>query len=173
MRTYELHGKNLDTLTIVERAVPRPGPGQVLGRMHAASLNYRDLLIATGRYGRGEPRYPLVPLSDGAGEVVDVGPGVTHLAPGDRVASAFFQKWVDGPLDADKGSSALAGAIDGVLSEYVVLEAAAAVKFPSSLSYEEAATLPCAGVTAWVGLMEHARLAQGQVVLTMGTGGVS
>jgi len=141
--------------------------------MHAASLNYRDLLIANGRYGRSELHYPLVPLSDAAGEVVDVGPGVTHLAANDRVASSFFQKWVDGPFDAEKGNSALGGAIDGVLSEYVVLEAAGAVKFPSFLSYEEAATLPCAGVTAWVALMEHARLEKNQVVLAMGTGGVS
>jgi NADPH:quinone reductase-like Zn-dependent oxidoreductase len=173
MRTYELHGKSVDTLALVERPVPRPGPGQVLVRMHAASLNYRDLLIAGGHYGRGEPRYPLVPLSDGAGEVVDVGPGVTELAANDRVASSFFQKWVDGPFDPEKGKSALGGAIDGVLSEYVVLEAAGAVKYPSFLSYEEAATLPCAGVTAWVGLMEVARLRPGQTVLAMGTGGVS
>jgi NADPH:quinone reductase-like Zn-dependent oxidoreductase len=173
MRTYELHGKGLDTLTLIERPVPRPGPGQVLVRMHAASLNYRDLLVATGRYGRGELHYPLVPLSDGAGEVVDIGPGVTRLKPKDRVAGAFFQKWVDGPFDASKASSALGGAIDGVLSEYVVLEEGGAVKFPSFLSYEEASTLPCAGVTAWMGLMELGELAPSDAVLTMGTGGVS
>jgi NADPH:quinone reductase-like Zn-dependent oxidoreductase len=173
MRTYELHGKGLDTLTLIERPVPRPGPGQVLVRMHAASLNYRDLLVATGRYGRGELHYPLVPLSDGAGEVVDVGPGVTRLKPKDRVASAFFQKCVDGPFDASKASSALGGAIDGVLSEYVVLEEGGAVKFPPFLSYEEASTLPCAGVTAWMGLMELGELAPSDAVLTMGTGGVS
>jgi NADPH:quinone reductase-like Zn-dependent oxidoreductase len=173
MRTYELRGKGLDTLTLVERPVPRPGPRQVLVRMHAASLNYRDLLIATGRYGRGELRYPLVPLSDGAGEVVDVGPGVTRLAPKDRVASAFFQKWIDGPFDSEKASSALGGAIDGVLSEYVVLEEGGAVKFPPFLSYEEASTLPCAGVTAWVGLKELGSLDSDDAVLAMGTGGVS
>jgi NADPH:quinone reductase-like Zn-dependent oxidoreductase len=173
MRTYELRGKGVDTLTLVSRPVPRPGPGQVLVRMHATSLNYRDLLIATGRYGRGELHYPLVPVSDGAGEVVDVGPDVTRLKPKDRVASAFFQKWVDGPFDSTKGNSALGGAIDGVLSEYVVLEEAGAVKFPPYLSYEQAATLPCAGVTAWVGLMELGKLDDSQVVLAMGTGGVS
>lgn len=173
MRTYELRGKGLDTLTLVERPVPRPGPGQVLVRMHAASLNYRDLLVANGKYGRGELPYPLVPLSDGAGEVVDVGSGVTRHKPGDRVASAFFQKWVDGPFDSAKGNSALGGAIDGVLSEYVVLEEAGAVKFPTFLSYDEAATLPCAAVTAWVSLVELARLKREQVVLAMGTGGVS
>jgi NADPH:quinone reductase-like Zn-dependent oxidoreductase len=173
MRTYELRGKALDTLTLVERPIPRPGPGQVLVRMHAASLNYRDLLVANGKYGRGELQYPLVPLSDGAGEVVDVGAGVTRLKPTDRVASAFFQKWVDGPFDSAKGNSALGGAIDGVLSEYVVLEEAGAVKFPAFLSYEEAATLPCAGVTAWVSLVELGGVDRERVVLTMGTGGVS
>lgn len=174
MKTYELRGKGLDALTLAERPEPRPGPGQVLVRMRAASLNYRDLLIAKGQYGRGELRYPLVPLSDGAGEVVEVGPGVTQLAVKDRVAGAFFQKWVDGPFDPEKGNSALGGAIDGVLSEYVVLEAAAAVKFPTFLSYEDAATLPCAAVTAWVGLMElGTTLNREQVVLAMGTGGVS
>jgi NADPH:quinone reductase-like Zn-dependent oxidoreductase len=173
MRTYELRGKGLDTLTLAERSIPRPGPGQVLVRVHAASLNYRDLLIANGKYGRSELRYPLVPLSDGAGEVVDVGAGVTRLKPKDRVASAFFQKWVDGPIDSAKANSALGGAIDGVLSEYVVLEEAGAVKFPAYLSYEEAATLPCAGVTAWVSLTELARLGRDQMLLAMGTGGVS
>jgi NADPH:quinone reductase-like Zn-dependent oxidoreductase len=173
MRTYEIRGKGLDTLTLVQRPVPRPGAGQVLVRVHAASLNYRDLLIVTGRYGRGELRYPLVPLSDAAGEVVDVGPGVTRLKPKDRVASAFFQKWVDGPFDSEKADSALGGAIDGVLSEYVVLEEAGAVRFPPFLSYAEAATLPCAGVTAWVGLAELGALDPSRVVLAMGTGGVS
>lgn len=173
MRTYELRGKGLETLTLVERPVPRPGAGQVLVRVHAASLNYRDLAIAQGRYGRSELRYPLVPLSDGAGEVVDVGPGVKSLKPTDRVASAFFQKWIDGPFGPEQASSALGGAIDGVLSEYVVLEEGGAVKFPSFLSYEEAATLPCAGVTAWVGLMEIGKLGPAPVTLAMGTGGVS
>jgi NADPH:quinone reductase-like Zn-dependent oxidoreductase len=173
MRTYELRGKGLDTLILVERPVPRPGPGQVLVRIHAASLNYRDLLVAKGKYGRGELRYPLVPLSDGAGEVVDVGAGVTRLKPTDRVASVFFQGWASGPFTAEKGNTALGGAIDGVLSEYVVLEEAGAVKFPAFLSYEEAATLPCAGVTAWVSLAMLGQVGREQVVLTMGTGGVS
>jgi NADPH:quinone reductase-like Zn-dependent oxidoreductase len=141
--------------------------------MRATSLNYRDLLIANGRYGRGGLKLPLVPLSDGAGEVVEVGADVTRLKPGDRVASSFFQKWIDGPFDADKGASALGGAIDGVLAEYVLLEEAGAVKFADGLSFEEAATLPCAGVTAWVGLHVLGGLRPGEVVLAMGTGGVS
>ncbi len=173
MRAYELAGRGLDTLTLVDRPMPQPGPGQVLVRIRATSLNYRDLLIAREQYGRGGTKRPLVPLSDGAGEVVEVGPGVTHLRPGDRVAGAFFQKWVDGPFDSQKAASALGGAIDGVLAEHVVLEEAGAVRFPDFLSFEEAATLPCAGVTAWVGLMVLGELRAGETVLAMGTGGVS
>jgi NADPH:quinone reductase-like Zn-dependent oxidoreductase len=173
MRTFELRGKGVNTLTLVDRPVPKPGRGQVLVRMRAASLNYRDLLISQGRYGRTELAYPLVPLSDGAGDVVEVGSGVTQLRAGDRVAGAFFQKWIDGPFNSEKGASALGGAIDGVLAEYVVLEAEGAVKFPDALTFEQAATLPCAGVSAWVGLFEFGKLTRGETVLAMGTGGVS
>ncbi len=173
MRAYELRGDGLDTLTRVDRPSPRPGPGQIRVRIRATSLNYRDLMIASGDYGRGPLRRPLVPLSDGAGEVAEVGPGVTSLRPGDRVAGNFFQRWIDGPYEDALGLSALGGAIDGVLAEEVVLEAAAAVRFPEHLSFEEAATLPCAGVTAWVGLMDLARIGPGASVLAMGTGGVS
>ncbi len=173
MRAYELQAPGIDSLAIAERPSPKPGPGQVLVRIRAASLNYRDLLIARGGYGRGMKPLPLVPLSDGAGEVVETGAGVTRLQVGDRVAGNFFQTWVDGPFEADKGGSALGGAIDGVLAEEVLFEQGAAVKFPDALSYEEAATLPCAAVTAWVGLVELGKLAQGETVLAMGTGGVS
>ncbi len=172
MRAYELRGGSLDQLALAERPTPRPGPGQVRVRIRAASLNYRDLLVATGRYGRGQPLYPLIPLSDGAGEVVEVGPGVSRLRPGDRVAGAFFQTWVDGPFTREHAASALGGAIDGVLAEEVVLEEAGAVRFPEALSFEEAATLPCAAVTAWVGLQQGG-LNPTQAVLAMGTGGVS
>lgn len=172
MRAYELRGGSLDTLAVAERPSPRPGPGQVRVRIRAASLNYRDLLIASGRYGRGSTRFPLIPLSDGAGEVLEAGPGVARLRPGDRVAGAFFQRWIDGPFGPEQAASALGGAIDGVLAEEVVLEEAGAVKYPESLSFEEAATLPCAAVTAWVGLQQGG-LAAGQHVLAMGTGGVS
>ena len=174
MRAYELRGDGLETLAMVERDRPRPGPGQVLVRMRATSLNYRDLLVASGRYGHGGPsKRPLVPLSDGAGEVIEVGPAVTRLRAGDRVAGSFFRRWIDGPFDEKNGASLGGGSTDGVLAEEVVLEADAAVKLPEHLSFEEAATLPCAGVTAWVGLMELGRLAPGETVLAMGTGGVS
>lgn len=173
MRAYELRGSGIETLTLVERPRPRPGPGQVLVRIRATSLNYRDLMVASGTYTRGGSQRPLVPLSDGAGEVIEVGPDVTRLRPGDRVAGSFFQRWVDGPPDDAKRASALGGAIDGVLAEEVVLQADAAVRLPDHLTFEEAATLPCAGVTAWVGLFEHGKLATGETVLAMGTGGVS
>ena len=173
MRAYELRGNGVETLTLVERPRPRPGPGQVLVRIRATSLNYRDLLVASGSYSRGGAQRPLVPLSDGAGEVIALGPGVTRLRPGDRVAGNFFQRWIDGPPDDATRASALGGSIDGVLAEEVVLEADAAVRFPEHLGFEEAATLPCAGVTAWIGLFENGRLQPGETVLAMGTGGVS
>jgi NADPH:quinone reductase-like Zn-dependent oxidoreductase len=173
MRTYELRGNSLDTLTLVDRPVPTPREGQVLVRIRAASLNYRDLLVATGRYPLGAPKHPLVPLSDGAGEVAAVGAGVTKWKAGDRVAGTFFQRWIDGPFGADNAASALGGAIDGVLAEYVVFEEGGLVRIPPALSFEEAATLPCAGVTVWVALMVLGDLKAGETVLAMGTGGVS
>lgn len=173
MRVYELQGPGLEQLRCVQRPEPEPGPGQVLVRLHAASLNYRDLLIAEGKYSRGSLHYPLVPLSDAAGEVVAVGAGVTRVAPGDRVAGTFFQDWQDGPLDERKAATALGGAIDGVLAEQVVLQADGVVQLPPSLSFEQACTLPCAGVTAWVSLFERGKLEPDETVLLMGTGGVS
>ncbi|MEY2937340.1 MAG: hypothetical protein RL033_8089 [Pseudomonadota bacterium] len=173
MRVYELRGPGLDQLRCVDRPKPEPGPGQVLVRVCAASLNYRDLLIAEGRYGRLPIHYPLVPLSDAAGEVVTVGDGVTRVAAGDRVATSFFQDWLEGPLDARKAATALGGAIDGVLAEYVLLQADGVVQLPPSLSFEQGCTLPCAGVTAWVSLIEHGKLEPDQSVLLQGTGGVS
>lgn len=175
MRVWELRGDGVDTLALAERESPRPGPGQVRVRIRAASLNYRDLLVAAGTYGRGGPqKRPLVPLSDGAGEVVEVGPGVTTLRAGDRVVGSFFRRWFDGPFTPDLAATALGGgSTDGVLAEEVILEADGAIRFPVHLSFEEAATLPCAGVTAWVALFALGRLAPEEWVLAMGTGGVS
>src|SRR5688572_11192778 len=117
MRAYELNGTSIDALRLVERPVPRPGPGQLLVRVRAASLNYRDLLIANGTYPRGPAE--LVPASDGAGHVVEIGPGVRRFAPNDRVMGAFFEKWIDGPFDLQAALvSARGGSIDGVLAEY-------------------------------------------------------
>jgi NADPH:quinone reductase-like Zn-dependent oxidoreductase len=131
-------------------------------------------LIANGTYPRGTLGRALIPLSDGAGEVVEGGPGALRFRPRERVMGAFFQGWIDGPFDFQTAaSSALGGSLDGVLAEYVVLEEAALVKIPNALGDEEAATLPCAGVTAWVGLVELGQVRPSDVVLTLGTGGVS
>lgn len=175
MRVWELRGDGVETLALTERGAPRPGPGQVKVRIRAASLNYRDLLVASGTYARGgKQKRPLVPLSDGAGEIVELGPGVTGLRPGDRVVSSFFRSWVDGPFTPELAASALGGgSTDGVLAEEVVLEEGGVVRFPVHLSFEEAATLPCAGVTAWVGLFALGGLVPDEWVLAMGTGGVS
>lgn len=173
MRAWELRGTGLDSLALAERRPGRVLAGQVRVRIRAASLNYRDLLIARGQYGRGAPKLPLIPLSDGAGEVLEIGPGVESVAVGDRVAGNFFQRWYDGDFGPTQAASALGGAIDGILAEEVVLEEAGTVRIPDDLSFEEAAALPCAAVTAWVGLMQHGDLRAGETVLAMGTGGVS
>jgi NADPH:quinone reductase-like Zn-dependent oxidoreductase len=170
MRAYELRGRGLEKLVFVERPSPQPGPGQVRVRIRAVSLNHRDLDILDGRTS---VHYPLVPLSDGAGEVLEVGPRVEHLAVGDRVMSAFFPRWVEGPPYPETQAATLGGTTDGVLAEEVVLEAATTIGIPDTLSFEEAATLPCAGLTAWVGLAALDRLQPGETVLAMGTGGVS
>jgi NADPH:quinone reductase-like Zn-dependent oxidoreductase len=173
MRVFELReAAGIDSLTLTERADPRPGPGQVLVRMRAASLNYRDLIVVTGGYGPSLP-LPLVPLSDGAGEVVEVGAGVRRVKPGDRVAGTFFQRWVTGPITEEAAATALGGAIDGVLAELAVLEEDGVVHFPDHLSWEEAACLPCAALTAWNALYESSAVRPGESVLTLGTGGVS
>ncbi|WP_053238712.1 zinc-dependent alcohol dehydrogenase family protein [Sandaracinus amylolyticus] len=167
-------GSGVDAWTRVERARPEPGPGQVLVRMRAASLNYRDLMIARGLYG-GPVKEQLVVLSDGAGEIAAVGEGVTTLRVGERVTSAYYPTWRDGPYRAEHESSSLGiGHRDGVLAQHVVLPASGVVKMPASLSFEQAATLPCAAVTAWQALFEGAaRLLPGERVLVQGTGGVS
>ena len=152
---------------------PTPGPGQIAVRVRAVSLNYRDLMILTGRYGGGNPPAGLIPLSDGAGEVAAVGDGVSRVKPGDRVAGIFFQDWLDGGIEAAYHKSALGGARDGMLAEYVTLPENGVVKLPDHLSYEDGASLPCAAVTAWNGLVEQGHLVAGETVLLLGTGGVS
>ena len=173
MKAYALQGSfGIDSLKPVERPEPVPGAGQVLLRMRAWSLNYRDLLMVTGFYNP-KLRLPFTPLSDGVGEVVAVGAGVTRVKAGDRVAGIFMQQWLDGEITEAKGRSALGGAIDGVFAEQVVLDAESVVHVPPHLSDEEAATLPCAAVTAWRALVTEGRLKAGDTVLIQGTGGVS
>jgi NADPH:quinone reductase-like Zn-dependent oxidoreductase len=175
MRAYQLPkaGAGIDALTVIDRPTPKPLYRQVLVKVVACSLNYRDLGITRGTY-RLPVRDNIVPLSDGAGEVVEVGPGVTRVKIGDKVAGAFFQRWPAGEMNAQETAvSALGGAIDGMLSEYVVLEEEGTVRIPAHLSLEEGATLPCAAVTAWSALVHHGRLIAGNSVLLQGTGGVS
>src|SRR5579871_1139605 len=174
MRVYELlkGSTNLDGLRAAERPEPKPGPREVLIRIHAVSLNYRDHLIVTGKYYTGVVDRDVIPCSDGAGEVVSVGPRVSRFKTGDRVAGAFFQVWKDGPRSFLP--PALGVPLDGVLAEYVALHEDGVVAIPSSLSYEEAAALPCAGVTAWNALMMAGPAVRpGDTVLCQGTGGVS
>ena len=172
MRAYRLQAAGIDGLAEVELPMPKPGPRQVLVKVAACSLNFRDLAIALGTY-RMPTKPDLVPLSDGAGEVIEIGPGVTRVKAGDRVAGCFFQRWFGGPPAADTHVSALGGGLDGMLAQYVVLEQDGVVALPAHLTFEEAATLPCAAVTAWHALAEHARIVAGQTVLVQGTGGVS
>jgi NADPH:quinone reductase-like Zn-dependent oxidoreductase len=172
MKVYEITGAGIDSLKIVERAVPKPGPRQALIRVHATSLNYRDLVTAKNAAAL-RVKLPRIPLSDGAGEVVEVGSGVERVKAGDRVAASFFQEWLSGPPRPSHGLSALGGAIDGMFAEYVLLHEDGLVSIPRYMTYEEAASLPCAAVTSWNALVTEGRLRSGDVVLVMGTGGVS
>lgn len=172
MKAYEIRDFGIENLKAVERPVPEVGETQVLVRFHAASLNYRDLLMVTGRYNP-KLKTPLIPLSDGAGEVVQVGSKVTIWKEGDRVTPIFMQGWIDGGIEAEKARTTLGGDLDGVLAEFGVFDESGLVKIPGHLSYEEGATLPCAAVTAWNGLMVSGGLKEGETVLLMGTGGVS
>jgi NADPH:quinone reductase-like Zn-dependent oxidoreductase len=174
MKTYEIaEPKGIDNMKLVEHATPQPGTGEVLVRIRATSLNYRDLVTVKGGAATRGIRLPLVPLSDGAGEVVEVGRDVTRFKPADRVVASFFQSWLAGPPQTSFFRSALGGAINGTLSEYISLSETGLVRIPDYMSFEEAATLPCAAVTAWNALVSMGRVTAGETVLVLGTGGVS
>jgi NADPH:quinone reductase-like Zn-dependent oxidoreductase len=162
----------LENLECIELPDPEPGPGQAVIGVRSCSLNYRDLVVSKGGYGKAV-KPPLTPLSDGAGEVLAVGQGVTRVQPGDRVAAIFMQGWLDGSPDDAKAATALGGSIDGMLTEKICLNAEGLVRIPDHLSFEEAASLPCAAVTAWHSLFDSGNLRPGQSVLVQGTGGVS
>ncbi len=172
MRAYQLKSKGIDGLASVELPQPKPGPRQVLVKVAACSLNYRDLAIVSGNY-RAPTKENVIPLSDGAGEVVEIGAGVTHFKVGDKVAGNFSQRWYGGQPAPENGNYALGGPHDGMLAEFVVLEEQGTVKLPAHLSLQEGATLPCAGVTAWHAIVEHGWTKAGNTVLVQGTGGVS
>jgi NADPH:quinone reductase-like Zn-dependent oxidoreductase len=173
MRALEIRDAfGLDHLALVERPDPRPGPGEILVRLRAASLNFRDLLTVEGKYNPKQ-KLPLVPCSDGAGEVVEVGAGATRVRPGDRVMTLFAQRWLAGRPTRERLRSTLGGPLDGTLAELAVLDQDGVVKTPEHLSDEEAATLPCAAVTAWSALVTEGGITAGDTVLVQGTGGVS
>lgn len=173
MKAVELQNSfGLDRLTVVDRPDPQPAAGQVLLKLKAASLNYRDLMIVQGSYAPQQP-LPLIPLSDGVGEVVAIGAGVSRVKVGDRVASLFFQKWLSGRPTKTALRSTLGSPTDGVLSELIVLPEDGVISVPAHLSDEAAATLPCAAVTAWNALISGGGLKAGDTVLLQGTGGVS
>ena len=149
-----------------------PGAGEVVLRVRACSLNRRDVMVKKGFYPVGA-KDSLVPLSDGAGEIVAVGSGVKHFKEGDRAAAIFFQNWISGRPTATTGASALGGALDGMLAQYVTLSAEGLVPLPKQMTFEEAASLPCAAVTAWHALVTRGHMRAGDTVLLQGAGGVS
>jgi NADPH:quinone reductase-like Zn-dependent oxidoreductase len=164
----------LDQIKVIEAPDPTPGPGEVLVRMRAVSLNYRDLLMVQGMYARGPATGgPITPFSDGCGIVEAVGPGVTRIQPGDRVATLFFQRWISGPPNLDKLSSSLGSPIPGAGRELAVFSQDGVSKVPEFLSDQQVATLPCAALTAWRALFEDCDLQPGDTVVLQGTGGVS
>lgn len=176
MKAYPIKQFGIEHLEQMELPMLQIASGMVLIKVHAVSLNYRDLLMVKGQYNP-KMALPRIPCSDGAGEVVAIGDGVTRVRVGDRVCGIFMQRWLDGPLTGEKSKAALGGDVDGMLAEYVLLDQNGLVHLPDHLSYEEGATLPCAGVTAWNAL-HHAGeppdpVLSGETVVIQGTGGVS
>lgn len=173
MKAYEVREFGIDHLALVERDEPQPASNEVVVRFRAASLNYRDLMFVKGTYNP-RAKLPSVPLSDGAGEITAVGSKVTRWRVGDRVCPIFTQGWIEGPTTMQKNRTAIgAGDFDGVLREYGAFSEEGLVRIPDHLSFEEAATLPCAAVTIWHALVNSGNLKAGETVLALGTGGVS
>jgi NADPH:quinone reductase-like Zn-dependent oxidoreductase len=173
VKAYEVReATGLDGLVLNrERADPQPGHGQLVVRVRANSLNYRDQGVIKGVYGY--TKFPVIPLSDGAGDVAAIGPGVTQFKHGDRVAGTFFVNWTGGRMSANAARNSLGGMIDGMLADYALLAETGAIKIPDHLSFEQAATLPCAALTAWNALIDTGRIKAGETVAILGTGGVS
>ena len=174
MKVFQLQDDwSIDNLTLTERPMPKPDTGQVLLQLKAASLNYRDLVVPQRGYGALTGTLPLIPISDGVGEVIAIGEGVRRVVVGDRVCPVMIQSWISGPPTMEKLSSTLGGPLDGVMTEYMVLSEQGVVKTPEHLSNEEAATLPCAALTAWSAIVTDGQVKAGDRVLVQGTGGVS
>jgi NADPH:quinone reductase-like Zn-dependent oxidoreductase len=172
LKVVELRAWGLDNLVLAERPEPQPGARQVVVRVRAASLNYRDLLLIRGAYNPKQ-KLPVVPCSDGAGVVVAVGDGVTRVRPGDRVCPTFHQAWLAGEPSRERLRASLGSPLDGTLAELMLLDEEGLVAIPGDLSDEQAATLPCAAVTAWNALVTEGGVVAGDTVLVQGTGGVS
>ncbi|MCC3304453.1 zinc-dependent alcohol dehydrogenase family protein [Sneathiella sp. HT1-7] len=173
MKAWVISGEGgIDGLQMIERDIPKPDPGEILVRLKANSINYRDLSTIKNAGARGITG-ERIPNSDGAGIVEEVGSGVTAFKTGDRVVGTFFQNWLSGGIHDDVMPSALGGPIDGLLCEYALLKETGALPIPEHLSFEEAATLPCAGLTAWHCLIDGGKAQAGQTALLLGTGGVS
>ena len=174
MKAYEIiSGTSVDAIRLTDRPTPAARTGDVVIDIRACALNYRDIINICGPQDGSNKITGRVPLSDGAGVVSAIGEGVAGLKVGDRVASAFMPNWLSGPMTPEVQAGALGGAVDGVLAEQVALPATGVVKIPDHLSFEEAATLPCAGVTAWYAQFVGGRVVPGDTVLLLGTGGVS
>jgi len=173
VKAYELQNTSgIDGLRLVDKPLPQPGIREVLVRIRAVSLNYRDLLIVKGGYGSHQ-KLPLIPLSDGAGVVEAVGSGVSLFKIGDRVIGSFFENWIGGNPTKEKLADALGGSVDGTLVEYRIFPQEALVLSPPHLSFEEASSLPCAALTAWGAVLTAGTTKPGDFVLTQGSGGVS
>lgn len=173
MKAFEITGTGgIESLRIADRPERQPGPGEVAVRMRGSSVNYRDLGNVLDPQGRGI-QTPFIPNSDGAGDVEAVGPGVTRFSPGDKVITCFMQHWIDGTMTRAATDSALGGALEGVLCERAILHEDGLVHLPEHLTYEEGATLTCAGLTAWQAVVDIGNVKAGDTVLLLGTGGVS
>ncbi|MBS4207200.1 NAD(P)-dependent alcohol dehydrogenase [Bacillus sp. FJAT-50079] len=173
MKAWQRQGVGLENLKLVDLPIPEPGPKQLLVRVKAVSLNFRDKAIVDGVYLPELMTKPFVPVSDASGEVVSVGSEITKFKKGDRVTSHMFTKWLDGSPNKDDGANALGGPKNGGLAEYMLLDEDATVMTPASLTDEEASTLPVAALTVWFSLIEYGKIKAGDSVLVLGTGGVS
>jgi len=174
MKVFQIQGEwSMDHLKLAECDPPEPGPGEVLLKMKAASINYRDLVVPFRGYGSFTGTLPLIPISDGVGEVMEIGAGVNRVSLGDRACPMFMQKWIAGEPDLARITATLGGPIDGVMQEYMVVNEEGLAKVPKYLTDEEAATLPCAALTAWSALVTEGGVKAGDKVLVQGTGGVS
>jgi NADPH:quinone reductase-like Zn-dependent oxidoreductase len=174
MRVFQIEGDwGMEHLKLSTRPEPKAGPGQVVVKMAASSLNYRDLVVPNRGYGSHTGNLPLIPVSDGAGTVVETGPGVRRVAVGDRVCPSYFQRWISGEPDLERLTQSLGGPIDGTMTDYMCLSEEGVCKVPEYLSDLEAATLPCAALTAWSALVTCSNTRPGDRVLVQGCGGVA